>query len=234
MREKNAAARKLYIIITGAISAGKTTLALNLARAIPNCAYFDKDDLGPMAEKIFEVGQEQVYDRQSTFFKTHVRDIEYDVTEIMGLRGLLFDDHVIVNTPYSSEIRQEFSGKESKRLHRLQEEVHARGGELMIVYIDIDRETAKERLLKRKAEDPAAANRTPNVYRDIDSFLDTQNLGVPQNASVSDADRFFVFDARNSERSFEELKREMNIVSSASYNPDIAKERFMEAVAPSR
>lgn len=82
------AASKLYIVITGAIASGKTTLALNLAKAIPNCFYLDKDDLGPMAEKIFEVGKEETYDRQSQFFRDHVRDVEYDVAEIMGLRGL--------------------------------------------------------------------------------------------------------------------------------------------------
>lgn len=227
------AVKKLYIIIAGAIAAGKTTLALNLARAIPNCFYLDKDDLGPMAEKIFEVGKETPYDRQSQFFRDHVRDVEYVVTEIMALRGLLFNDCVIVNTPYTGEIREElFEGGQSKTLCQLREQVQARGGELMVIYIDIDRETAKYRLLKRKAEDPAAAVRTPKVYNDIDAFLDKQNLNLPQGATVTDADRFFVFHAAQPEQSFEELKHVLNITGCSVYNTEIAKERFMEAVEP--
>ena len=232
-KKKEQAAKKLYIIIAGAIAAGKTTLALNLARAIPNCFYLDKDDLGPMAEKIFEVGKETPYDRQSQFFRDYVRDVEYVVAEIMALRGLLFNDCVIVNTPYTGEIRQElFENGQSETLRELQEQVHARGGELMVIYIDIDRDTAKYRLLKRKEEDSAAATRTLKVYDDIDAFLDKQNLDLPQDATVINADHFYVFHAAHPEQYFQRLKRYLNIADNSVYNTEIAKERFMEAVEP--
>lgn len=223
---------KLYIIITGAIASGKTTLALNLARAVPNCFYLDKDDLGPMAEKIFEVGQEETYDRQSDFFRRHVRDVEYDVAEIMGLRGLLFNQHVIINTPYTGEIRHEFSGRQSNRLRRLHDQVRRRGGELMVIYIDIDKETAMYRLNKRKNEDPAAALRTPHIYENIEAFLDKQNLSIPEDASVLNADHFFVYHAADPETSYAELMDVMHIRTHTAYDPEISQAPFMGAVRP--
>ena len=226
----NAMAEKLYIVVAGAIASGKTTLALNLARLFKDCFYFDKDDLGPMAEEIFFVGEQEEYDRQSDFFKTYVRDVEYVVAETAGLRGFLFNDHVIINTPYTSEIRTEFDGKESKGFKALCEEVHARGGRLMVIYIDIDRALVKERLEKRRREDPNATLRTPRVYEDIDKFLDGQNLSVKEGETVRSADYFFVFRAANPPQSFEELKAYMN-VSGDPYNETISRERFMEAPA---
>lgn len=232
MKEKIKTAKKLYIIIAGAIASGKTTLALNLAQAIPDCFYLDKDDLGPMAEKIFEVGHEETYDRQSAFFREHVRDVEYEVAELMALRGFLFARTVIVNTPYTGEIRDEFSGKRSERLRHLHDQISARDGELMIVYMDIDRKTISERLEKRKQEDPAAAKRTPKIYDNVENFLDTQNLSVPENASVPDADHFFVFHASDPERSFNELKCALNITGTGKFNPEITTAPFMQAVKP--
>ena len=198
---------KLYIIITGAIASGKTTLALNLARAVPNCFYLDKDDLGPMAEKIFEVGREETYDRQSDFFRRHVRDVEYDVAEIMGLRGLLFNQHVIINTPYTGEIRHEFSGRQSNRLRRLHDQVRRRGGELMVIYID-------------------------HIYENIEAFLDKQNLSIPEDASVLNADHFFVYHAADPETSYAELMDAMHIRTHTAYDPEISQAPFMGAVRP--
>lgn len=223
---------KLYIIITGAIASGKTTLALNLAEAIPNCFYLDKDDLGPMAEKIFEVGKEESYDRQGQFFRKYVRDVEYDVAEIMGLRGLLFNQHVVINTPYTGEIRHEFSGRQSNRLRMLHEQVRERGGELMVIYIDIDKQTAMYRLNKRKNEDPAAALRTPHIYEDIEAFLDKQNLTVPENATVLNADHFFVYHAADPEKSYKQLLQSMHIRTDKAYDPEISTAPFMGAVEP--
>ena len=120
----------------------------------------------------------------------------------------------------------------AETLRDLREQVRARGGELMVIYIDIDRETAKHRLLKRLKEDPAAAIRTPKVYNDIDAFLDEQNLLIPEGATITNADHFFVFHASQPEQSFEELKGYLNIANGNAYNTEIAKERFMEAVEP--
>ncbi|MCR5781963.1 MAG: hypothetical protein K6G90_04410 [Clostridia bacterium] len=219
--------KKLYIIIAGGIASGKTTLALNLASIIKNCFYIDKDDLGPMARKMFDLAYKDLYDRQGKFFRDHVRDVEYTVTQIMALRGFVFNDCVIVNTPYTGEICEEFSGKQSETLGKLRDEIHARGGELMVVFISIGREEAKNRLNRRKERDPEAAIRTPKVYENMDKFLDGQNLTVPEDAGLISADHFFVFDGMHSGESFEELKGYLGIEDNGRYDIDINKKPFM-------
>lgn len=139
---------------------------------------------------------------------------------------------MIINTPYTGEIRHEFTGRQSNRLRQLHEQVRERGGELMVIFIDIDKQTALFRLNKRKNEDPAAALRTPHIYNDIEGFLDRQNLTVPENATVPNADHFFVFHAADPETSYRELMRAMHIRTDKSYDPEISQARFMGAVEP--
>lgn len=211
---------KLYILIVGAVASGKTTLALNLAKAFRNCFYFDKDDLGMLSEVVFECAGWE-YDRHGDRFKEHVRDPEYDVSERITLNGLRFSDCVVYNAPYTGEISREASGEDSKRLCALYDAVHARGGKLMIVFVESDRKTVKAHLVKRGKEDPEAYKRDKYIYDDLDSFVDTQNLKAPEPGAIRHTDSLFVFDSRRPEASFSGLLQALSVETGTEYDAGI-------------
>ena len=212
--------QKLYIIIVGAVAAGKTTLAMNLAKAFRDCFYYDKDDLGALSEAAFKCGGE-TYDRHGEYFKAHVRNPEYDVSEAVTVKGLFFCDCVIYNAPYTGEISKEASGGESNRLRKLQEAVHARGGKLLLVFVEADRETVKAHLIKRGAEDPEAYKRDRYIYDDLDAFIDTQNLKAPAPGDIRHADALFAFDSKRPKESFDKLLQMLSVETDVEYNSEI-------------
>lgn len=214
---------KLYIIIVGAVASGKTTLALNLAKAFRNCFYFDKDGLGKLSEVVFTCSGNK-YDRHGDYFKQFVRDPEYDVSETITLNGLRFSDCVIYNAPYTGEISKEASGGESNRLRKLQEAVHARGGRLLLVFVEGDRETVKAHLIKRGKEDPEAYKRDKYIYDDLDAFIDTQNLKAPAPGAIRHADALFAFDSKRPKESFDKLLQTLSVGNDMEYNTDINRQ----------
>lgn len=215
-------AEKLYIIIAGAVASGKTTLAKNIARAFGDCFYYDKDDLGELSKAAFACGHRK-YDRHGKYFKKRVRNPEYDASEKITLKGLWFSNHVIQNAPYTGEIGKEAKGGESKRLRDLQDAVHKRGAKMLIVFVHCDRKTVKEHLIKRGKEDPFAYERDRYIYKDLDAFLDTQNLFAPGPDSIKHTDALFAFDAKTPVESFRELMEYLGLDSNSTYDPAIGK-----------
>ena len=211
---------KYYIIIAGAVASGKTTLAKNLSVAYGDCFYFDKDDLGALSEVPFRIAGEK-YDRHGEFFKKHVRDPEYDVSERVTLKALSFTHCVIQNAPYTGEIKTEAGGGESERLRKLFDAVHEHGAKMLIVFVECDRETVRAHLIKRGKESPDAFKRDRYIYDDIDQFLDSQNLIAPPAGTICHTDALFAFDATDAKGSFRKLKAYLGIESDMEYDPEI-------------
>lgn len=66
--------------------------------------YLDKDTLIPLSKRIFEVAG-QPYDRSSQFFEENIRNYEYDCIVELALEALDYDDIVLINAPFTREIR---------------------------------------------------------------------------------------------------------------------------------
>ena len=108
--------KKKLILITSPPACGKTYVAKNLAKALNNCVYLDKDDLIVLSRKIFEVANEP-FDRSSDFFHEWIRDAEYDAIMEIGLDALNYNDTIILNAPFKKEIRdQEWISNLRKKL----------------------------------------------------------------------------------------------------------------------
>ncbi len=228
-----AAAESLYILITGAIASGKTTLWMNLSYILAELLKrspfaFDKDYLVGCTESGFAhaskyAGKPIKPDRQSQEFYDFYRNQEYLTTEKITLEcGLRFNPLVLCNAPYTSEIRREGKGEVDPNLRRLYEGVHKYNANLVTIFLSADRETVKRNLEKRQRDDPEAAARTPEIYDDIDRFLDGQNLTPPEHPILS-TDGFFVFDSADSDRSWHELLHFLHVPGDTAYDPDIIK-----------
>ncbi len=95
---------KRLILVTSPPASGKTYISKQLAKRLKHVVYLDKDMLIVLSNQIFKVaGQEP--NRSSDFFEENIRDFEYQVTLDLALEALNYDDIVLINAPFTREIR---------------------------------------------------------------------------------------------------------------------------------
>ena len=136
---------KRFILITSPPACGKTRLAKRLATELNNVVYLDKDSLIPLSKQIFKVANKP-YNRSSVFFKKNIRDFEYEVIINQGLEAIKYADAVIINAPFTKEVRSPECIKDLKN------RIEKAGAKLMIVWISVDPELCKKRMFKRNSD----------------------------------------------------------------------------------
>ena len=176
--------KKKLILITSPPACGKTYVAKNLAKALNNCVYLDKDDLIILSKKIFEVAGEP-FDRSSDFFHEWIRDAEYDAIMEVGLDALNYNDTVILNAPFKKEIRDQ------KWLQDTREKLAKLNAELVLIWIHTDIEVVHQRMVSRNSE------RDTWKIEHWDEYVATQDYTAPK-----DVPEMFVFE-NSSEDEFE-------------------------------
>lgn len=234
--------KKRFIIVSGPVCSGKTTLALNIAKNSGGCYYFDKDDLVPTSNACFDAVEQlvpkdvelkydrdtlQKRDRHSQFFKDYIRNPEYESTRDVLIKGLQFSNLVIVNAPYTSELKKEAAGNcpAFDEFHRFFVKEDC---EFFVVFVHISKEELKRRLLNRLAEDPKAAERDKNVYTDLDAYIAAENVAPPALENSKNVDKLFVFEADTDElrdASYEKLMAVLGITDYEPYNRKIEVNR---------
>ena len=95
---------KKLILVTSPPACGKTFISKQVAKALPNCVYLDKDTLITLSKQIFVVAG-QPYNRSSDFFEKNIRDYEYECVVNLALEALEYEDLVLINAPFTREIR---------------------------------------------------------------------------------------------------------------------------------
>ena len=225
--------KKRFVIVSGPVCSGKTTLALNIAHNRGSCYYFDKDDLVPTSmatfravDKLVPAGVDIGYDRSeialcdrhSQFFKDFIRNPEYDSTRDVLIKGLQFSKLVIVNAPYTSELKKEAAGS-CPAFDTFPPFFEKEDAEFMVIFVHVSKEELKNRLLNRKKEDPEAAKRDPNVYTDIDAYLAGENVEPPKLDGSKNVDRLFVFEASTDELRDESYAKLMKLLGIKNYAP---------------
>lgn len=136
---------KKMILVTSPPACGKTYLSKKLAERLKHVVYLDKDTLIVLSNQIFDVaGQER--NRSSDFFEEHIRNYEYEAILNLGMEALTYDDIVLINAPFTREIRDKAA---IDSLRRRLAERHAR---LVIIWIVTDTEVCHQRMIKRNSE----------------------------------------------------------------------------------
>ena len=106
--------------------------------------YLDKDTLIPLSKKIFEAANEE-YNRSSDFFNREIRDVEYEVILDLAFEALEYDDIVLVNAPFTKEIR------DLNYVKQLSNSLKEKGAELTFVWVDATPETCHQRMIERNS-----------------------------------------------------------------------------------
>ncbi len=159
---------KRMIFVTSPPACGKTKLSKKLAAALKHVVYLDKDTLIPLSKQIFKIAGEE-YNRSSKFFEKEIRDYEYEVILDLGFEALRYADLVMVNAPFTREIR------DNDYIRSLREKLAGEGAKLTVIWVVTDPEVCHQRMIDRNSD------------RDVwklahwDEYLATLNFNIPEN-----------------------------------------------------
>lgn len=136
--------KKLFLIGSPPAS-GKTFVAKKLAGLLNQPVYLDKDAIIPLSKVIYKVANEP-YNRDSQFFNTYIRDAEYEAIMQVAFEALEYNTFVIINAPFSKEIRSE------KYLTELREQLAQAEAELIIIWVHCELELIHQRMIARDSD----------------------------------------------------------------------------------
>ncbi|MDO5143056.1 MAG: AAA family ATPase [bacterium] len=182
---------KKLILVTSPPACGKTYVSRLLSKRLDHVVYLDKDTLIVLSKQIFKVAN-QPYDRSSEFFQKYIRDAEYECIVDLALEALDYDDLVLINAPFTQEVR------DNHYIHALKRRLAAKGATLAVVWVMADVETVHRRMIQRNSD------RDTWKLEHWDEYVKTQDYSIPENLNSPDAvGRLLIVD-NNSNESLEE------------------------------
>ena len=159
---------KRLIFVTSPPACGKTRLSKKLATELKHIVYLDKDTLIPLSKQIFAVAGEE-YNRSSEFFEKEIRDYEYDVILDLAFEALRYADLVMVNAPFTREIR------DNEYIKALRAKLAEAGAKLSVIWVVTDPEVCHQRMIDRNSD------RDTWKLEHWDEYLATVNFNIPEN-----------------------------------------------------
>ena len=159
---------KRLIFVTSPPACGKTKLSKKLATELKHIVYLDKDTLIPLSKQIFAVAGEE-YNRSSDFFEKEIRDYEYDVILDLAFEALRYADLVMVNAPFTREIRDD------EYIKNLRAKLSEAGAKLTVIWVVTDPEVCHQRMIDRNSD------RDTWKLEHWDEYLATVNFTIPEN-----------------------------------------------------
>lgn len=187
------------IFVTSPPACGKTKLSKKLATELKHIVYLDKDTLIPLSKQIFAVAG-QPYNRSSDFFEKEIRDYEYDVIMDLAFEALKYEDLVMVNAPFTREIRDD------EYIAKLRAKLKEYGAKLSVIWIVTDPEVCHQRMIDR------ASDRDTWKLEHWDEYLSSVNFTIPENLRDPD-DKYSLILYHNStdEMAAEDFKKLLEI-----------------------
>lgn len=186
---------KKLILVTSPPACGKTYISKELAKRLNPIVYLDKDTLITLSKQIFVVANEP-YNRSSDFFEEHIRDYEYDCVVDLALEALDYSDKVLINAPFTREIR------DLEYMAKLKEDLAKKGATLVIIWVDTDPEIVHQRMISR------ASDRDTWKLENWDEYISRCNFDIPSNLEdPSSKDALLIFNNNNNDEFEDSMKR---------------------------
>ena len=159
--------KKKMILVTSPPACGKTYISMKLSENLKHIVDFYKDTLIVLSKQIFKVANEE-YNRSSDFFEEHIRDYEYDAIVDLGVEALLYDDLVLINAPFTREIR------DTEYMNKLKEKVAKMGAELCVIWVVTSPEICRQRMIERDSD------RDTWKLENWDEYISKVNFDTPE------------------------------------------------------
>lgn len=97
---------KKIIVITGFPGVGKTTVGKGVAKSL-NASLLDKDTISDKFTNLITKHVTKENDKESSFYKTEIRDLEYQVTMDVAVEQIEFLDFLVIIGPFTKEMKKE-------------------------------------------------------------------------------------------------------------------------------
>ena len=161
---------KKLILVTSPPACGKTYISKELSKRLKHIVYLDKDSLIPLSKQIFlaagEVG--------------------------MALEALDYDDKVLINAPFTREIRYK------AYIESLKSTLKAKGAKLVIIWVNTSKEVCRQRMIARNSD------RDTWKLANWDEYIAGCNFEVPSELdSPEEKDDLLIFN-NSTDKEFEE------------------------------
>ncbi|MBP0984689.1 MAG: AAA family ATPase [Oscillospiraceae bacterium] len=181
---------KKLIIVTSPPACGKTYISKELSKRLKHVVYLDKDTLIPLSKQIFAVAG-QPYDRSSQFFEENIRNYEYDCIVALALEALDYDDIVLINAPFTREIRN------MEYINSLRAKLSEKNAKLVAIWVETSPEIVHQRMIKRNSD------RDTWKLAHWDEYIAGCNFSVPENLDDPNEKGDFIIFKNNNDEEFE-------------------------------
>ena len=135
---------KRMILVTSPPASGKTFVSQQLAKKLPHIVYLDKDALIPLSNRVFHVAGKE-YNRSSDFFEENIRNYEYIAILNIGFEALEYADLVLINAPFTREIR------DNQYITEFKAKLADKGADLVLIWVETDIEVTRQRMIERNS-----------------------------------------------------------------------------------
>lgn len=187
---------KKLILVTSPPACGKTYISKQLAKRLNHVVYLDKDTLITLSKQIFIVAGEP-YNRSSDFFEENIRNYEHDCIVELALEALEYDDIVLINAPFTREIR------DMEYMAQLKNKLAAKDATLVVVWVETSPKIVHERMIKRNSD------RDTWKLANWEEYIASCNFDIPDNLDDPNIkDDLLVFH-NNNEEEFEHSMEEI-------------------------
>lgn len=159
---------KRLILVTSPPASGKTYISKQLAKELKHVVYLDKDTLIVLSHQIFKVAHQEV-NRSSDFFEENIRDYEYQATLALAMEALEYDDIVLINAPFTREIR------DVNYISNLKQQLAEKQARLTVVWVITDVDVVKQRMIARHSP------RDTWKLQHWDEYIKGVNFDIPEN-----------------------------------------------------
>lgn len=188
--------KKRLILVTSPPACGKTYISRQLSKRLSHVVYLDKDTLIPLSNRVFAAAGETI-NRSSDFFEANIRDYEYEVIVNLALEALEYDDMVLINAPFTREVR------DNAYIHTLKERLAQKGAVLSIIWVETSIEVCRQRMIARNSE------RDTWKLANWDEYIKTRDFSVPMNLEDPKVEDDLLIFKNSSEEEYEQSMREV-------------------------
>ena len=176
---------KKLILVAAPPACGKTYVSMQLAKALKHIVYLDKDDLSNLVRAAFSIGNKPL-DMDGNFYKENIRSAEYSTLLGIAFSALRFEDFVLVNAPFGSEVRN------TEFIKSLKVKANENGADLLLIWVTAPLDICYERMKERNSD------RDILKLKDWENYVKNINYEPPFELEKSGAvDKFMVYDTTN-------------------------------------
>jgi len=192
--------RKKLILVAAPSACGKTYVSELLAHELGHTVYLDKDDLGDLIRRAFQLCGEPA-DMDGEFYINNLRPAEYSVILQIALSALRFEDTVLLNAPFGREVR------DPGFMSALKEHAHELNAELILIWVTAPLEVCRERMIRRNSP------RDTMKLLNWDEYVKKVNYTVPYSLETDRAvDRLLIFDTSDDTAVQDSLSKTLKVL----------------------